>query len=82
MAQLLVRNVEPQLKTQLQQRARRHGRSMEAEAREILRSTLLKEEAPSVGLGTAISDLFRDCGLEQDIEELRGFPVKLAEFES
>ena len=81
MAQLLVRNVEPQLKTHLQKRARRHGRSMEAEAREILRSVLLREDEPRVGLGTAISALFRDQGLEQDIPELRGFPVKVAEFE-
>ncbi len=81
MAQLLVRNVEPQLKAHLQKRARRHGRSMEAEAREILRSALLKEQEPRVGLGTAISALFRDHGLEQDIPELRGFPVKVAEFE-
>ena len=81
MAQLLVRNVEPQLKEHLQKRARRHGRSMEAEAREILRSALLKEDEPRVGLGTAISALFLDQGLEQEIPEFRGFPVNVAEFE-
>ena len=36
MAQLLVRNLETQLKVRLQKRAKRHGHSMEEEARDIL----------------------------------------------
>jgi antitoxin FitA len=37
MAQLIVRNIENEVKARLQRRAKRHGRSMEEEVREILR---------------------------------------------
>jgi plasmid stability protein len=40
MASLTIRNLDNNLKTQLRLRAARHGRSMEAEARTILRQTL------------------------------------------
>ncbi len=81
MPQLLVRNVEPQLKARLQQRARKHGRSMEAEAREILRNALRNEATSAVGLGTAIHALFREEGLEQEIPEMHGAGVQMVEFE-
>ena len=84
MAQILVRNLDDQLKTRLQRRAKRHGRSMEAEMREILRDALKKEEeAPARKLGSEIVALFSGSGLglEEPIPELRGYPVKPAEFE-
>ena len=81
MAQLLVRNLEASVKAKLQRRARRHGRSMEEEARDILRHALRKDEEPATGLGTQISDLFRGKGLDQDIEELRGQPIEPASFD-
>lgn len=40
MASLTIRNLDDNLKAQLRQRAARHGRSMEAEARTILSQTL------------------------------------------
>jgi len=45
MAQLIVRNLEPELIHQLKLRAAQHGRSMEAEHREILRQALLVPES-------------------------------------
>jgi antitoxin FitA len=81
MPQLLVRNLESQLKTRLQRRAKRHGRSMEEEARDILRNALRDEDKPTTGLGTEIAALFRDAGLEEDIAELRGHAVTPAKFE-
>ena len=45
MAQLIVRNLEPELIRRLKLRAAQHGRSMEAEHREILRQALLAPEA-------------------------------------
>lgn len=45
MAQLLVRNLDEELVRRLKMRAARHGRSMEAEHREILQQALL-ERAP------------------------------------
>jgi plasmid stability protein len=45
MAQLIVRNLEPELIRRLKLRAAQHGRSMEAEHREILRQVLLAPES-------------------------------------
>ena len=81
MAQLLVRNLEDRLKGRLQHRAKRHGRSMEAEAREILRNALQQDEAPSGGFGTDSVALFRGCGLDEPIQELRGFRMEVPDFE-
>jgi plasmid stability protein len=81
MAQLLVRNLEQQIKARLQRRAKRHGRSMEEEARDILRNALREEEAPAGGLGSEIAALFRDTGLQQDIAEIRGNAATPATFE-
>ena len=81
MAQLVVRNLEQAVKVRLQQRARRHGRSMEEEAREILRSTVQRDEAPTRGLGSDIAALFGKVGLTSDIPELRGHRVRPVLFE-
>lgn len=81
MAQLIVRNLETQTKIRLQRRARQHGRSMEEEVRDILRNALKEEEVPMRGLGTEISALFREAGLDEEIPELRGYPVKPLEFQ-
>ena len=83
MAQLLVRNLEDQLKGRLQRRAKRHGQSMEAEARDILRNALREEKAPAGGLGTEIAKMFRGVGLKEgeEIQELRGFRIEVPDFE-
>src|ERR1019366_8099165 len=44
MAQILVRNVDDRLKSELQRRARRNKRSMEGEVREILYEALRQPE--------------------------------------
>ena len=72
MAQLVVRNLEDDVKTRLQKRAKRHGRSMEEEVRDILRDAVKKEDGPSEGLGTRIANRFRGIGLKEPIPELRG----------
>jgi antitoxin FitA len=81
MAQFIVRNLESSVKTSLQRRARRHGRSMEEEVREILRHAVHEEETPSGGLGTEIAALFSKTGLKIAIPELRGHIVRPADFE-
>ena len=78
MAQLLVRNIETKVKSRLQRRARRHGRSMEEEARGILRNAARQEDVPAGGLGTEISCLFGKIGLDADIPELRGHGIEPA----
>jgi len=83
MAQLIVRNVEEEVKERLQRRARRHGRSTEEEVREILRSVVHEEDqALTAGLGTEISSLFSKTGIDFDIPELRGHEIKPPKFES
>ena len=81
MAQLVVRNIEERVKAGLQRRARRHGRSMEQEVREILRDAAHDEE-PLRGLGSAISALFAGTGLASDIPELRGQAIQGATFDA
>ncbi len=71
-ADLVVRNLEQDVKTRLQKRAKRHGRSMEEEVRDILRDAVKKEDKPAEGFGTRIANRFRGLGLEErEIRELR-----------
>ena len=60
MAQLLVRNLDDAVKQLLQRRAARRGRSMEEEAREILRPAAYQDEAEAKAakLGTRIAHRF------------------------
>ena len=81
MAQLVVRNLEQSLKDRLQRRAKRNGRSMEEEVREILRDALNRSEKPSDGLGTQIAAMFTGKGLKSDIRELRGHPIQPLSFD-
>jgi len=84
MAQILVRNLEDQIKGRLQDRAKRHGRSMEEEAREILRNALREEEAPKRGLGSEMVALFSGSGvyIDEPIAEIRGMRMEIPDFES
>ena len=81
MAQFVVRNIENGVKARLQHRARRNGRSMEEEVRDILRNAVNEPDVPTGGLGTEISSLFAKAGLDFDIPELRGHRIKPASFE-
>jgi plasmid stability protein len=81
MAQIVVRNLEEQVKSRLRRRAKRNGRSMEAEVRDILRSAANEKERSKPGLGTRIAALFKDTGLHFEAPELRGHTVKPASFD-
>lgn len=73
MAQLVVRNLDDDVKARLQKRAKKHGRSMEEEVRDILRDAMKKEDRPAEGLGTRIANRFKGVGLKEgEIRELRG----------
>jgi antitoxin FitA len=80
-AQLVVRNIETEVKSRLQRRAKRRGRSMEEEVRDILRNAAKEEDTPVGGLGTEIASLFTKVGLDTDIPELRGHGIKPASFD-
>ncbi len=81
MAQLVVRNLEDSVKMRLQRRARRNGRSMEAEVRDILRNAANERKAVTPGLGTQLANIVRGTGLNFEVKELRGFPLKPATFD-
>jgi plasmid stability protein len=76
MAQLLVRQLDDDVKAKLQARARRHGRSTEEEVREILRSAVGREAQAQEPLGTRIAARFATAGLRDEIPELRGQVVE------
>ena len=82
MAQLVVRNIEAEVKVRLQRRAKRRGRSMEEEVRDILRDAVKGEEAPAGGLGTEVASLFAKVGLEEEVPELHGHEIKPTAFRS
>jgi len=82
-AQIIVRNLEPELKDRLRRRASAHGHSMEQEARDILRAAMTADAPEQTGnLGTRISQRFAGIGRSADIPELRGEAARPAEPEA
>jgi plasmid stability protein len=68
MASITIRQLDERVKTRLRLRAARHGRSMEEEAREILKNGLREESARG-------SDLARS--IRRHIAPLGGFELNL-----
>lgn len=62
MATLTIRKLDERTKARLRVRAAHHGRSMEEEAREILRSALHAVPAAEENLAEAIRKLFAPFG--------------------
>ncbi len=73
MASLTLRNVDESLKTKLRVPAAANHRSMEEEARQILRHHLLRERCIQ-GVGTKISQRFAALGGIELPEMKRSFP--------
>ena len=80
MAQLVVRHLEDDVKARLQRRAKRHGRSMEDEVRQLLRTALAQESRAVRKLGSHIVARFKAVGLTSDLPEVHGPPVRAADF--
>lgn len=80
MAQLVVRRLDEDVKSRLRRRARRHGRGMEEEVRDILRNAVKDEGVAPARLGSRLAARFAKIGLAQDIPELRGHPARPADF--
>ena len=72
MAQVIVRNIEDDVKAGLKQRALQHGWSMEEEVRQILRQAVCEVGPPRPGLGSRIAARFAGIGLIEPLPELRG----------
>ena len=69
MARITIRGLDEQLKARLRLRAARHGRSMEEEARDILRTALAVQ-------GSSSRDLVRS--IRERIEPLGGVELQIA----
>ena len=63
MAAITVRNLDDDVKERLKARARRNGRSLEAEARVLLRDAVAESEPQLAGMGTRFAKLFSKYNL-------------------
>jgi plasmid stability protein len=83
MAQLIVRNLEDEVKEQLVARARRHGHSMEEEVRSILREAVGEElkKTAHVGLGTRLAQHFARHGLDFELPSMKAEEAQPAVFD-
>lgn len=80
MATMTIRNIEDALKQRLRVRAAQNGRSMEDEARDILRSTLASDHAQNASLVESIRARIEPLGgIELDLPPRNGLraPPKL-----
>lgn len=80
MAQIIIRNLDDDVKACLKIQATRHGCSMEEEAREILRSALKEKSPKPIRLGSKIAARFEGVGLKEELEELHGQTVPSMNF--
>jgi plasmid stability protein len=62
MASITIRRLDDRVKAKLRLRAAHHGRSMEEEAREILRNGLSVERVPELNFVQSIRRHFADIG--------------------
>jgi plasmid stability protein len=83
MSELVIDNLEDDLRARLELLARDHGRTVAEEVRDILRVAVAPPPAddPNEGLGTRIARRFAGIGLQQDIPEWRGHLAEPIKFE-
>jgi plasmid stability protein len=79
MAVMTIRNIDDAIKNRLRLRAAMHGRSMEDEARDILRSALSTEIPRPRNLGQAIHERFGALG-GADLPDLPREPIRAVDF--
>ena len=78
---LTVRDLDPEVKDRLRQRAARHGRSMEAEVRQILTAAVEAEDEP-VDLVADIRRHFAGVGVELELPDRAGAEQRVVTFGS
>jgi plasmid stability protein len=75
MSTILIRQLDEATKARLRLRAAQHGRSMEAEAREILKTTLTRRTGARRGLADRIHARFSALGAV-DLPQLSRDPMR------
>jgi len=85
MAQLIVRNLEDDVRDRLRDLAHQHGRSMEEEVRDILRAAVVSssQQQPIKNLGSWCAQQFGKVDLGEPVEfgERRAGPTRPPAFE-
>jgi antitoxin FitA len=59
---ITISNLDDDIKSRLQKQAEKHGRSLEEEAREILRLALTENNEDTLNIATIIEQRFADLG--------------------
>ncbi len=80
MAQVVVRNIDDDVKARLKQRAAQHGWSMEEEVRQILRKAVAEPRLAPVKLGSRMAARFAGAGLSGKLQQLEGHAVVPMDF--
>jgi len=62
MSSITIENLDDELEARLRAQAAQHGRSMEDEARDVLRAALAREPSPIVNLAASIRARFAPLG--------------------
>ena len=75
MAQVIVRNIEDDVKKGLKERASQHGWSMEEEVRQILRRAVSEKREMRTKLGSRIAARFSGASINEPLPELHGQTV-------
>ena len=78
---MVVRDLDNSVKARLQSRARRNGRSMEEEVRNILRQAVATDDRAVQKLGSRIAERFRGVGLTAELIESHGQETRPAVFD-
>lgn len=72
--------MDDDVKARLKRRALAHGRSVEEEVRDILRSAVKEENPPAPRLGSRIAARFARTGFTEDLPEAPGQFARSADF--
>ncbi|MHC5827191.1 MAG: FitA-like ribbon-helix-helix domain-containing protein, partial [Nostoc sp.] len=73
---ITISNLDEEIKSRLQKRAEKHGRSLEEEAREILRMALIENYEYPLNLATMIEQRFANLG-DFELPEILGEPIRI-----
>lgn len=77
MTHITIVNIDDNIKNLLQQRASRNGRSLEEEAKEILRLALIENQKPPVNIVSMIEKRFAHLG-DFELGEINREPMRPA----
>lgn len=75
MTNIIIPHLDDYIKSRLQKRAEKHGRSVEEEAREILRIALIENDEHPLNLATLIEQRFANLG-DFELPEISREPIR------